>query len=176
MGAKFIESTPSLNDGCTHLLTNKIARTEKFLSCIVLGCFIVDHQWAEECAKRNEFVGKDLDCFITQITPRIIVSFNETLFFIVDEEGYELKDLEGERLHKFELSRSLKIARTHKILTGFQIFLTPHVANQHSKLLKKLILLAGGQVAYIFPFWSTQEFRFQEKQPQSTEFNTYFLV
>ncbi|KAA1089198.1 hypothetical protein PGT21_009936 [Puccinia graminis f. sp. tritici] len=124
MGAKFIESTPSLNDGCTHLLTNKIARTEKFLSCIVLGCFIVDHQWAEECAKRNEFV---------------------------DEEGYELKDVEGERLHKFELSRSLKIARTHKILSGFQIFLTPYVANQHSKLLKKLILLAGGQVATKIP-------------------------
>ncbi|OAV88241.1 hypothetical protein, variant [Puccinia triticina 1-1 BBBD Race 1] len=124
MGAKFIDSTPSLDDGCTHLLTNKIARTEKFLSCIVLGCSIVNHKWAEECVKRNQFV---------------------------DEEEYELKDLEGEKLHQFELKRSLKIARARKILTGFQIFLTPFVANQHSKLLKKLIILAGGQVLTKIP-------------------------
>ncbi|KAI9605821.1 hypothetical protein H4Q26_004190 [Puccinia striiformis f. sp. tritici PST-130] len=125
MGAKFVESTPSLNDGCTHLLTNKIARTEKFLSCIVLGCFIVNHKWAQECAKRNEFV---------------------------DETEYELKDTEGEELHDFKLNRSLKIAkRTRKILTDFQIFLTPFVANQNSKLLKKLILLAGGQVLTKIP-------------------------
>ncbi|KNZ44996.1 hypothetical protein VP01_85g11 [Puccinia sorghi] len=119
MGAKFIESTPSFDDGCTHLLTNKIARTEKFLSCIVLGCHVVTHRWAEECVKRNEFI---------------------------DEEGYELKDMEGERVHEFQLSRSLQIARSRQILSGFEIFLTPFVANQHCKLLKKLILLAGGQV------------------------------
>ncbi|PLW55933.1 hypothetical protein PCANC_02996 [Puccinia coronata f. sp. avenae] len=137
MGAKFIEATPSPDDGCTHLLTNKIARTEKFLSCLVLGCFLVTHEWASECVKRNEFV---------------------------DEQGYELEDSEGEKLHGFELRESLQIARRHKILCGFDIFLTPVVASQHSKLLKKLIVLAGGQVVSKIP-------KIEELQRTANEIN-----
>ncbi|PLW42459.1 hypothetical protein PCASD_04663 [Puccinia coronata f. sp. avenae] len=88
MGAKFIEATPSPDDGCTHLLTNKIARTEKFLN----------------------------------------------------EQGYELEDSEGEKLHGFELR------------------------DQHSKLLKKLIVLAGGQVVSKIP-------KIEELQRTANEIN-----
>lgn len=124
MGARFIDSTPTMEDGCTHLLTTKIARTEKFLSCILLGCLIVDHRWAVESARKNQFL---------------------------DEEDYELKDSEGERSHGFELMKSLRISRSTKILESFEIFLTPHVTNLNSKLLRKLILLAGGKVLNKLP-------------------------
>jgi len=79
MGAKFIESTPSFDDGCTHLLTNKIARTEKFLSCIVLGCHVVTHRWAEECVKRNQFIGRTLS---SCDDPNLSVLLISVVFFL----------------------------------------------------------------------------------------------
>jgi hypothetical protein len=45
---------------CTHLVTDKIRRTSKFLCALATGKFIMNPNWLEACKKNGSFVGKHL--------------------------------------------------------------------------------------------------------------------
>jgi hypothetical protein len=41
---------------CTHLVTNKVRKTYKFLSCLSRGTFILNERWLEESNKSKMFL------------------------------------------------------------------------------------------------------------------------
>ena len=43
---------------CTHLVTDKVHRTTKFLCALSAGKYIVDLKWIEASEKAKYFVGK----------------------------------------------------------------------------------------------------------------------
>jgi hypothetical protein len=43
---------------CTHLVTDKIRRTSKFLCALATGKFIMNTNWLEACRKNGRFIGK----------------------------------------------------------------------------------------------------------------------
>ena len=43
---------------CTHLVTDKIRRTAKFLCALTTGKFIMDRMWLDTCKKEGKFVGE----------------------------------------------------------------------------------------------------------------------
>ncbi|KAI8450129.1 hypothetical protein BY996DRAFT_4587937 [Phakopsora pachyrhizi] len=114
LGASFTEPPEDF----THLLTNKITRTEKFILAVIRGCKIVNHSWVEDSIKSGK---------------------------LLDEEGYELKDEKGESEHDFELKESLETSRSIKLLTGQTFYVSPRV-QPSLKSIKTLIESAGGKV------------------------------
>ena len=46
----------SMND-CTHLVTDKVRRTVKFLCGVARGVPIVTQEWLEQSRKANAFIG-----------------------------------------------------------------------------------------------------------------------
>ncbi len=41
---------------CTHLITDKVRRTVKFLCCLSRGCLIVSSNWLSESALAGQFL------------------------------------------------------------------------------------------------------------------------
>eukprot|EP00794_Sanderia_malayensis_P006813 gene6813-7582_t len=84
----------------THLVTDKVRRTVKFLCCLSRGIHIVYPKWLEECRRMKKVV-----C---------------CLDFVV-------KDEESENQFQFDLQRSLETARTSQLLKGWNIFVSKNV-------------------------------------------------
>jgi len=111
-GCRFIERS----DLCTHLISKKIVRTQKFLSCISSGSYILSQQWVEDSVISNGFVA---------------------------EENYELIDSKSEEIFKFSLKESLKRARTKPLFWNCIFFLTSKIQPDHNTL-SELISCGGG--------------------------------
>ena len=43
---------------CTHLVSNRVSRTVKFLTGLSVAKYVVTPQWLEACVKEEKFVGK----------------------------------------------------------------------------------------------------------------------
>ncbi len=44
---------------CTHLVTDKVRRTVKFLCCLSRGCLIVKSDWLAESARAGHFLSAE---------------------------------------------------------------------------------------------------------------------
>uniref|UniRef100_A0A0B7AW97 BRCT domain-containing protein n=2 Tax=Arion vulgaris TaxID=1028688 RepID=A0A0B7AW97_9EUPU len=85
---------------CTHLVTDRICRTVKFLSGLAKGLQIVSPQWLESSKQAGTFL---------------------------DGHMYLVSDPAMEKQYKFNLATSLSRAQTRAILTGYRIHVTKSV-------------------------------------------------
>ncbi|XP_054168214.1 PAX-interacting protein 1-like [Oppia nitens] len=107
--------TNNSND-CTHLVTDRIVRTVKFL-CAFGSCkFIVTCDWVRESGKQHKFV---------------------------DENDYKLSDLTAEKQFGFSLEHSLSI-RSDQIFNSHVFYIT-NGCIPSPKVLKEIIESNGGQ-------------------------------
>ncbi|KAI9328269.1 hypothetical protein BDR26DRAFT_923516 [Obelidium mucronatum] len=104
-------------EGCTHLVTNKIVRTEKFITALTLGKEVVSSEWVEKSLK----AGRWLD-------PKSFRPVDETSEY-----------------PQFSITTSLERSRSTKLLSGFNIYATPHVSPDWT-ILKRLVEHAGGKM------------------------------
>lgn len=93
----------------TVLITDKVRRTFKFLCAVARGIRVVSINWLVESGKSSRF----LDC-----------------------EGFILKDPDAEAKYKFTLDKSLRIAKSKKLLDGYTIIVTPKVNQPEAHELK----------------------------------------
>ena len=125
---------------CTHLVAEKVARTEKFLSALSLGKHIVHKKWLSESAAAGEWQGRygllvnefDFPC--------------STFAASSDEAKYPLIDEEMEGRFEFSLTESTARARRKKLLDGYTVYATPHV-QPDGEIMARIVEAAGGNVS-----------------------------
>ncbi|XP_038053452.1 PAX-interacting protein 1-like isoform X2 [Patiria miniata] len=103
---------------CTHLITNKVTRTVKFLSGVSVCRFIVTPMWIEESYKSRWFL---------------------------DENSFLLNDVEAETALLFNLKESMARASQRKLLKDVTLYLTPGV-QPGPGLIHEIIEMAGGRL------------------------------
>ncbi|KAJ8033065.1 Mediator of DNA damage checkpoint protein 1 [Holothuria leucospilota] len=103
---------------CTHLVTDKVRRTVKFLCCLSRGALIVTPDWLEQSKIQQRFI---------------------------DAKDFMLCDKDAERQHKFSLSKSIEIANKGALLSGWKVHTTPNVKPEPSQM-KDIIKSAGGEI------------------------------
>ena len=54
LGGELVESI----DDCTHIVTDKVRRTVKFLCGVARGLLVVDAAWLDSCKQARMFVGE----------------------------------------------------------------------------------------------------------------------
>ncbi|KAI0033880.1 hypothetical protein K488DRAFT_46775 [Vararia minispora EC-137] len=113
-----VRTASSVKD-CTHLIVNRIARTEKFLCAIAGAPVIVDEFWARECAAQKK---------------------------ILHSDEFRLKDRETEKKFRFRLSEALRRARENEgqLFEDMTFYITQKIPVD-MKLLKNVILAHGGK-------------------------------
>ena len=119
MGGVLVQSTAE----CTHLVTDKVRRTIKFLCCLAQGCQIVSTKWLDESRAHGGFVSAD---------------------------KYLLKDRGAERQHNFSLSKSIVSARTSPLLAGWKVHMTDNIKPPPFEM-GEIIRSAGGEVRARLP-------------------------
>ncbi|CAG2210379.1 MDC1 [Mytilus edulis] len=119
LGGEFVNSVQE----CTHLVTDKVRRTVKFLCCLARGIPIVTLQWIESCKQSAMFV----DC-----------------------HKFPVKDTATEKQYKFSLSRSLEKAKESCLLQGYKVHVTKSVKPEPSQM-EEIIECAGGQYLTTMP-------------------------
>ncbi|CAI9621552.1 unnamed protein product [Staurois parvus] len=100
---------------CTHLVTDRVRRTVKFLCALARGIPIVTLDWIDKCKKSG--------CFLSH-----------TKFLI--------KDKEQEKNFNFVLSQSLQKAKKSPLFEGYEIHVTPSV-KPDPELMKDIICCSG---------------------------------
>jgi mediator of DNA damage checkpoint protein 1 len=114
---------------CTHLVSDKVRRTLKFLGAVVRGKPIVGVQWLAACKKSGG---------------------------LLSEERYLLRDTKGEKAMGFSLQSSLVQARARVaggsgVFSGHRFFALPQVKHSMSEGLQDLVEAAGGIVITSVP-------------------------
>ncbi|KAI0227639.1 hypothetical protein LSAT2_021845 [Lamellibrachia satsuma] len=102
---------------CTHLVTDRVRRTVKFLCGIGRGIPIVGPGWLLSCREANTFT--DVDRFLVQ-------------------------DEENEKKFHFSLVTSLQKAASGGLLVGYRVHVTANVKPE-PKQMKDIIQCAGGE-------------------------------
>ncbi|XP_064626232.1 mediator of DNA damage checkpoint protein 1-like [Lineus longissimus] len=110
-------------DDCTHLVTDRVRRTVKFLCCLGRGVPIISTDWLDRCAAAKRFV-------------------DHTLFIV--------KDAENEKKFGFKLLTSLQKADAHKLFTDYKIHVTKNVKPDPSSM-KQIIVSAEGKYLPTMP-------------------------
>jgi len=100
---------------CTHLVTDRIARTAKFLSCFSCCKYVVTSEWILESGKQNRFL---------------------------EETDYTLNDISGEKQFSFNLKHSLSI-KNPKLFNNYVFYIT-NGCIPSPKLIKDIVESAGG--------------------------------
>lgn len=110
---------------CTHLVTDKMRRTVKFLCCLARGCHIVNFKWVDKCRTQQRFV---------------------------DPSSFVVKDRAFEKQHGFTLTESRKKALSNPggVLAGYSFVLSPQVKPDHEQL-GDIIKCTGGCVVNAAP-------------------------
>lgn len=108
------ELADSVND-CTHLVTDRIRRTVKFLCAVARGIPIVTLDWLEKCGKSK--------CFLSP-------------------SSFLVKDREQELNFNFRLSESLQKAQRQRLFEGYEIHVTPSVKPE-PEYMKDIIQCSG---------------------------------
>ncbi|EDO41034.1 predicted protein [Nematostella vectensis] len=119
LGGKLAESPQT----CTHLVTNKIVRTVKFLSAISVCQHLVTTAWLQKSREVKHFVDPSL---------------------------YPLQDLASEKEYGIDIKQSLKRARERRCLQGIQVYVSPNVEPCPASM-KEIIESAGGQMLTNIP-------------------------
>ncbi|XP_059570296.1 mediator of DNA damage checkpoint protein 1-like isoform X2 [Alligator mississippiensis] len=101
---------------CTHLVTDRVRRTLKFLCALARGVPIVTPAWLDQ-SKRSH-------CFL-------------------EPSGFVVQDPEQEENFGFSLTQSLRRARRGALLQGYEIHVTRHVQPEPERM-KELIVCSGG--------------------------------
>ncbi|XP_065062374.1 uncharacterized protein LOC135689158 isoform X2 [Rhopilema esculentum] len=107
----------------THLVTDKVRRTVKFLCCLSRGIPIVGPQWLAVCKQNNSFG---------------------------DAGEYTVKDKSTEKQYDFSLQRSLQLAKERKLLDEYSVYVTKNV-KPDPKQMKDIIQCCGGQALHRLP-------------------------
>ncbi|XP_069491289.1 mediator of DNA damage checkpoint protein 1 isoform X2 [Ambystoma mexicanum] len=100
---------------CTHLVTDRIRRTVKFLCAVARGIPIVTLDWLEKSGKNK--------CFLSP-------------------SGFLVKDREQELNFNFRLCESLQRAQKHRLFEGYEIHVTPSVKPE-PEFMKDIIQCSG---------------------------------
>ncbi|XP_064407970.1 mediator of DNA damage checkpoint protein 1 isoform X2 [Latimeria chalumnae] len=100
---------------CTHLITDKVRRTVKFLCALARGIPIVTPNWLEKSFSSN--------CFLPP-------------------SGFLVKDSDQEKYFNFSLAESLQKAKQCPLLEGYEIHVTPNVKPEPIQM-KDIIQCAG---------------------------------
>ncbi|XP_006813087.1 mediator of DNA damage checkpoint protein 1-like, partial [Saccoglossus kowalevskii] len=106
---------------CTHLVTDKVRRTVKFLCGLSRGILIVNSQWLESSRQAHRFL---------------------------DATSYIVKDNSAEQQYGFQLSESREKALNGGVLQGYKIHVTSKVAPGPQQM-KDIIKCAAGEVDYL---------------------------
>lgn len=108
---------------CTHLVTDKVRRTVKFLCGLAGGQVIVLPSWLEACKKAKGFV---------------------------DTSPFLVKDEDAEKQYNFDLQRSHEVALTKGLLEGCKVHVTKKVKPEPSQM-KDIIKSAKGEFLTSMP-------------------------
>ncbi|XP_030399485.1 mediator of DNA damage checkpoint protein 1 isoform X2 [Gopherus evgoodei] len=101
---------------CTHLVTDRVRRTVKFLCALARGVPIVTLDWLDKSGRSA--------CFLSP-------------------SGFLVRDAEQERNFHFSLAQSLQRARRGPLLQGYEIHVTPNVKPEPEHM-KDIIQCSGG--------------------------------
>ncbi|CAM2101415.1 unnamed protein product [Caretta caretta] len=101
---------------CTHLVTDRVRRTVKFLCALARGVPIVTLDWLDKSGRST--------CFLSP-------------------SGFLVRDPEQERNFHFSLAQSLQRARRGALLQGYEIHVTPNVKPEPEHM-KDIIQCSGG--------------------------------
>ncbi|KAJ3066003.1 Mediator of DNA damage checkpoint protein 1 [Podochytrium sp. JEL0797] len=128
---------------CTHVVTDKVRRTVKFLSALAAGKHLVSIKWLDQCKKEGRFV---------------------------DESKFIIKDKPNETKFGFSLSASIGLAaRGTRFLAGYTIYTTANVKPNRVDM-KEIIDAAGGTVMlfvfFVFHFVTKHPFQLVESLPK----------
>ena len=117
---------------CTHLVTDKMRRTVKFLCCLARGCHIVNFKWVDKCRTQQQFV---------------------------DASAFVVKDRAFEKQHGFTLtlSRDKALSNPGGLLAGYKFILSPRVKPDHDQL-GDIIKCTGGSVVDAVPETLTDKY------------------
>jgi hypothetical protein len=102
---------------CTHLVTDQVRRTVKFLCGVARGVLIVTPDWLEQC--------------------KVAGTFLDGNSFLVHDEANEKK-------FKFNLLSSLQRAAENRLLAGYKVHVTKNVKPEPNQM-RDIIQCAGGQ-------------------------------
>jgi len=108
---------------CTHLVTDKVRRTVKFLCGLASGQIIVLPSWLDACKRAKNFV---------------------------DTTPFLVKDKDAEKQYKFDLQRSHEVALTEGLLEGYKVHVTKKVKPEPSQM-KDIIQSAKGEFLSSMP-------------------------
>lgn len=111
---------------CTHLCSDKIKRTTKFLAALSAGKKIVSVDWVKACLKQKK---------------------------LVDITTFPLKDTAGEKKHSFNLSTALENVEKNgpsALMSGLQFLITPSTSPSYVDLME-MIEAAGGVILNDLP-------------------------
>ncbi|XP_036827207.1 mediator of DNA damage checkpoint protein 1 isoform X2 [Oncorhynchus mykiss] len=111
----------------THLVTDRIRRTVKFLCAVARGVPVVTTDWLDKCGKVGSFLPTD---------------------------RYLVKDREQENKFSFCLEESLRTASTQPLLQGFEVHVTRSVLPEPAQM-KDIIVCSGARFLSKMP--STQK-------------------
>ncbi|XP_053578009.1 mediator of DNA damage checkpoint protein 1 isoform X2 [Bombina bombina] len=100
---------------CTHLVTDRVIRTVKFLCALARGIPIITLDWIYKCKKSS--------CFLSH-------------------NGFLVKDKVQEKNFNFNLSESLQKAKKKPLFEGYEIHVTPNVKPEPEQM-KEIIQCSG---------------------------------
>lgn len=103
---------------CTHLLANRIQRTEKFLKAIPLGLHIINPNWLQDSIAVGRFL---------------------------DESLYLVKDSEMEEKYHFKLKDAMESAKRKKLFESYIFQISPGT-NPQEHVLSGILRACGAQV------------------------------
>ncbi|XP_048881973.1 mediator of DNA damage checkpoint protein 1 [Brienomyrus brachyistius] len=101
----------------THLVTDRVRRTVKFLCAVARGVPVVTPCWLEKCSKNGAFLSP---------------------------QAFLVKDVEQERKFNFCLEEALQTARTQPLLQGYEIHVTRSVKPDPAQM-KDIITCSGAR-------------------------------
>ncbi|XP_045574504.1 mediator of DNA damage checkpoint protein 1 isoform X2 [Salmo salar] len=111
----------------THLVTDRVRRTVKFLCAVARGVPVVTTDWLDKCGKVGRYLPTD---------------------------RYLVKDREQENKFSFCLEESLRTASTQPLLQGYEVHVTRSVLPEPAQM-KDIIVCSGARFLSTMP--STQK-------------------
>ncbi|KAK2855142.1 hypothetical protein Q7C36_007011 [Tachysurus vachellii] len=101
----------------THLVTDKVRRTVKFLCAVARGVPIVTPDWLSKSGKAGSFLSPN---------------------------GFLVKDAEQEKKFNFSLQDALGVASSQPLLQGYEVHVTPSVKPEPAQM-KEIITCCGAR-------------------------------
>ncbi|KAM6038734.1 mediator of DNA damage checkpoint protein 1 [Theristicus caerulescens] len=101
---------------CTHLVTDRVRRTVKFLCAVARGVPIVTPEWLHKSARSGRVLGPG---------------------------PFLVRDSQQERHFGFSLAQALRRARRHPLLQGYEVHVTPNVRPEPEHM-RDIVTCSGG--------------------------------